>query len=871
MLVYDWKVKKRSATPFAIRYGVASTSCSNQPIIELVGIGGNAVVSLLNLDIEETALYLDIIGRLVMMNKSSLEVIMKDKSELSVVDPVLFRPKLSSDTYSRICQKKFQPVISTGQDKKSVEYYNFTFNRPEYYKCPSAHAPVLGFIKGKHNNGYCIPCCRKTQVPDDEKVRQQCISNVNDIGQKNSTYKIDYPIISISNTKIMNRRFSLPEYVMTLLDIKDTVANGTVLASHPSIQDVRDGMNPNAKSFLQTAILISCIEGPDGNPLYKSYRSFIIDVIGMLKHPINHSKIMRNPIISQRYTSPQGLIHDLEDKFIRLNVLELNRQLSAIEWNDLIVFFANCMNMNVLLLSDERIPNKGVMLDNLKDVDVNRPVFILLKRLNLEWSSQYHNTRSLYYPITKHSYKVYSNSELVFERLNTTKALTRLKNRFYGPFIRYTDKQFNETNISKVISVHKTYKASFNREQKIAIIDIRKHRMVSTIFGIENVDTPENINEDITATLESAIEFIKDYNKYFFDETPHLESKLRDYKLYVQSLLASKRQYGSIDTISFMIKISRFIAYEGKVIGIMLNIMNSTTIVSTEMIFTKPTSIKAAMNLIDSAEKELDSIHKKLDLVRMNTYPFHLDIFKETRRSVIEWSVHPLKCVPVETQKCSSDLMSWFNKGSYYKQIYSMFATTIINRWKQERSIDIQNEVISFINHYKALPIVSTQVDSFVKELHDKLNNYDHTMIRAILYDLFDQINSTDKTIKQAITRTEQYHLFNGFELKNVFHFNKVMVKDKVDKLVNEVVEKVKEYPTFDLEESMSSQRSHFFKDGKLLVADELFNDLVEMLISDLINPFRREYVVNLQLAETTINHIKPHIGELIYIYQINS
>ena len=82
------------------------------------------------------------------------------------------------------------------------------------------------------------------------------------------------------------------------------------------------------------------------------------------------------------------------------------------------------------------------------------------------------------------------------------------------------------------------------------------------------------------------------------------------------------------------------------------------------------------------------------------------------------------------------------------------------------------------------------------------------------------------------------------------------MIKSKVDLLIKLVVKKVKDFPTFDLDESISDQRGRFFKEDRILVHEELYADLVEMLVSDLVNPFRREYVINLQLAETTINHI---------------
>ena len=94
------------------------------------------------------------------------------KKKMEELDPELYKFQSDDGTkYARICQKKFRPtgVYTTEEynslpDKKNItKYYNYTRDEDIYYKCPDKY-PILGFITGKHPDGYCIPRCKENET-----------------------------------------------------------------------------------------------------------------------------------------------------------------------------------------------------------------------------------------------------------------------------------------------------------------------------------------------------------------------------------------------------------------------------------------------------------------------------------------------------------------------------------------------------------------------------------------------------------------------------------------------------------------------------------------------------------------------------------
>ena len=878
----EYNRRGNGLTSFTISYGVTRVNASSQKYssIDIRNVTGVAVVILSNLDVDETDLYVDIIGRMITLFKSDLIIKNTDKTQLSVVDPVLFRLKLTSDGYSRICQRKFQPVASTSDNKKAVEYYNFTFQRPEYYTCPSKDAPVLGFIQGKHEQGYCLPCCRKMPQPNHKEIKESCMTNESVKKSNISTYKIEYPIIEISNSKIMNRRISLPNYLTQLLGIQTAVANGTILASHGGI---RDGIDPNTNSFLQTATIISAIETKNLQPLYESTREFILDIIGMIKEPSLQITIMKNKLICDRFITPQGLIHAIEDYFLRNKILDSNANLSAVEWNDLIIYLSNCMGLNVLLLADERIKGKGIQLINIHDVDVAKPALILLRRTNVEWSSRNHNTRAVYLPITTSSFKVLKISTFIVQKLNISKSLTKIKRITSGPEIKMMSNQLTIDRISEMSKHNKTYKLLDDKsDQKIAVVQIGKTCALTTVSTMSLTIKPQDIKISPTASFKDIAMFISDYNTYFMNEMPDLNESINSYKAYLSLALKTSNKYEFIQINAFLLKIHKFIICDTMVIGIIVNIVNINKVVATELMFIKPSSVKLVIAELKKFQIELTKLHSFVKPKAILCFPITTDVLLDPLPSskaltsfdhaFIMWLNNPLKSYMIQPKNCKQDMKTAFNVGQYTSEIYNLFVSDIVRSWKQERSTKLDEFIIKALKKMGSLPIPQTKIDKLMDDIPTNFDHYDPVIVRSTIANLFEKINSVDKTITQAISALKNENVLIGFELKNIHRYNKSEIRSKVIDLMKDLTVKSSTYPSLDNTIPIKDQYMKFYdsKNKKLIIHSALYTDLIDMIVSDLSNPFRRDYIINLPLIESSFMDTLPHLGEIIYIQPIN-
>jgi len=107
------------------------------------------------------------------------------KRKFRETDPKLYDMEDEKGTkYARICQKKHRPTniytqeeydsLPNSERKYTYQFVNYTTGDPVYYKC-SESMPFLGFIVGKHRDGYCIPKCKRS---DTSGVKNKQIWNV---------------------------------------------------------------------------------------------------------------------------------------------------------------------------------------------------------------------------------------------------------------------------------------------------------------------------------------------------------------------------------------------------------------------------------------------------------------------------------------------------------------------------------------------------------------------------------------------------------------------------------------------------------------------------------------------------------------------
>jgi len=837
----------RITTAFVIKYGVSKINNSELSEIEIRNVNESAVIDLLNLDIRETDLYIDIIGRLVLSVKSNIILEITKTSELGLVDPVLFRPRVSSDGYSRVCQKKFQPLVTTKDNKQAVEYFNFTFNKPEYYTCPKKIAPVLGFIQGRHEHGYCLPCCRKTKPINAEATRKTCIANETIDSNKSNAYRIDYPINSITNHKIMNRISSLPDYVIESLGGLDLVVNGLIMNKY---DDIRDDTKEDAKSFMQTAIILGSIAKKS------SYKDLIVDIVSAIKNPILNPVIMRHNIVSRRFPTPMALVHAIQDRFLKHTILSSFTKLSEAEWNDLIVFLANCSGINVLLISDDRASD--IKIDNLRDIDTARPLFVIMKRLSLEWSMYHQNTRALYTPITS----VTTKSANTIKPIDLSTIMTKIRRIVFGNTERVLSKQFTATRIADFVKQSKQYKLlHVIIDQKLAILSINNRRLITSIGSMTITTVPQKITEKPTASITNLTTFISDYNTMLIDRID--KSAMTQYQQYLQ-IAIKKGRYKLINASAFILKIQRFISHNGLIIGAIISVIDTNSVVATELMFIANISMKSGLNEIQRMCDARDATRNKGNARAVLTEPLDQEFTMEY--AIEKWDNNPLQFV--ENSACKHDIKSALNTGLYMNNIYTMLAIAVVAEWGTKRATDLEEYIIKSLEKIGSLPIQDTSIDVIIEDA--KFPLYDKNILRQTIETLFKSINSFDRSIPKAIDRVKKFKALDGFEIRNIHIWMRKDIETHVSDIIKKITIKVNEYPVFDIKLSATDQRALFYKNKKLCLYKDIYDDMISFLSADLSNPFRRDYIIGLQLTMSSLEDIFLHIGELIYVQNIS-
>jgi hypothetical protein len=863
----------KGLTSFRIDYGVSrSELLRSRSAIDIRNLSGIGIVILSNLDVEETKLYVDLLGRMIVSQRSNIEVKTLDK--LSAIDPVLFRPRLSADSYSRICQRKFQPVITTQDDPKGTEFYNFTFQRPEFYKCPKSSVPVLGFIEGRHDKGYCLPCCRKTVQSNSTQLYKSCIARDDTIeNSRSSGYKIEYPHGYVVNSKIANRRVSIPSYVCQLFGLDDNIiANGAVLAV---VGAIRDDLDNSYQSYLQTAALLaSVMPRDDMKPEFSSVREFIFAIIAMIKQPLVQSQVMRHPIVHTRFTSPQALIHAIEDQFCKKTVL-VSSLLSAVEWNDLMISLANVLGLNVLLLSDDRSPNKGIQVDNFHEIDVHRSVVIFLKRLSTEWSVANHNTRALYLPLTHSQYRVSNRSQLSIQRFQISKSLEKLQRVSFGGSMKLLSKQLTVAQLQAVANHYTAYRVDTSLlEHKLAIVELGPLKMITTVCTVITVleanVTP--IAYDLTATLKEVLTFVTDYNLFHMRETNGVDALLQSYKLYLQVALTEKRTYELVALKAYILKVGKFIVVNEDVIGVILHVVDVKTIIATELVFFKSFPATMLDAQLATLRDDLASIQQRMDVGAILCYPVDVNVLTlapQPNHVIVNWLNHPLRLTPSLNDTCSKSLIDSYSTGVYRNGIYRLLSKDIVTAWSEERPRDLLDAIIHQMKSMSSsLPYTHTKIESLISTLVKRFIVYDPMLLRVAITHVFELINSIDKTPSKAMEHIRNGQEFDGFDVKNIHRLTSSQLTAKIHTLCKELTIKTNTYPVFKQDVSVGDQDATFYdsKTGKLLVHEEMSNDLMSMIVSDFSNPFRRDFLLNQPLVETTFSDIQPHIGEVIYV-----
>lgn len=306
----------------------------------------------------------------------------KNLKILKLTDPILFDMRKlygTEKTYSQICQNPNQPSMVDEKTKGSVKYWNFTENRPQYYKCDSKKYNQFYFKTGWHPLGFCLPCCKKINMNEDskyKKITDECLKNRKYIVDKRNVTKSNY-IVAYGKYLENNRLSRLPEKTLEQIFHKqyDDTAKGFYIIGTP--QNFKFANNVGIVNIICTM-------------LEKSIDEIISDISKFGKF-----KILMDGEITKYFKNKSDLVGELTNIFVAGGLTEFNK------WNELfisimkyiygiiVIQFADISdNINIVIPSNiknssEFISNKYKYIFVIKKNNIYLPIYLVNKIASL--------------------------------------------------------------------------------------------------------------------------------------------------------------------------------------------------------------------------------------------------------------------------------------------------------------------------------------------------------------------------------------------------------------------------------------------------------------------------------------------------------
>lgn len=879
-----------------------------------IQVGSNtklAVFTLTDLSVEEASFYTDLIGRFVSWRISDIEIKLSTSSNVQAADPVLFKYKSKTNAnYSRVCQKRFQPQLASPGDKNAYKYHNFTFDEPQYYKCPTKNNPFLGLLQGYHPSGYCLPCCRKQPQINRDAIISSCISGTaaednskQPIKSSGKLYVIDYPNDLTANSRLIGRLSNVPDFINKML-----TKGNTLTIDGLSVQYSEETMDMQMLNILMKYLN------------KKTGRTIILDMLEYLKDRQTHRKVLSMRNVGYAFDTIEGLVHGLSERFLKQTTLRPTQL--RLNWNDIIIDLCICMGIGIALLSDNRLKasdcahvssqmegcsdepsttlNSAIKLINLEYLDFTRPILVVLRRVDTEYSKVSNNRRYYYYPISSSQ----SNDPVVQSiDSNTVDQLQKIKTMTQHQITAVIDRSFNyQALIDSTSSVGKVVTLYHDDDGHIAYADLiakpSRSLLVSLYRSPNHNDSKVSLKRHVGAKSGAYSGLISDVLKVV---QTHNEQQLSDiniadfqtYLTYNPKRLRTNQHITLPITNRGLLKVDRFIVYGNSVVGTRVSVVMEKTILHTIVFYHKATPLDEAHKILLSAQKNiLKLIESKptkdsataiaiapIDLVhRSNNVVYRTKAVEPFTKYFCEYLIDPMLLIDSTPNPSNYPPSNALDTARYMSNIYKMTINALVTYWKDTHPTKLIQALTHLIEQAKpdALRLLSNNlIEDWIDQLTNTFADHYHAnVIGAEVREFATYIhNSVRNKNKSTIinTLTDPSVSINDIELHNLAYAR----KDQIVKMVHDAADKcliqTGAVPTIDPKDSENIFMQYRDKSGKLQVLKSIYDELLSLVVADLCNPFRREYVLDNCMISSFVNSvkIKSHIDELIYMQEL--
>ena len=883
-------------------------------INKLIRVAANArlaVFTLVDLSIEETAFYVDLIGRFVKHHASSIDIKLNQSSGVQSSDPVLFKYKSKTNTnYSRVCQKRFQPILSEASDSKAYKYHNFTFDEPQYYKCPTKDNPFLGLLSGYHPSGYCLPCCRKQEQPNREEIVSNCIlgkpiEEQPKVNKSSKYYIIDYPNDLIANNRLTDRVSNVPDFINKML------TRGSKL--------LVDGVSV---SYAEPDLPMQMINILAQYLHKKSGREFILDLLEYLKDKSNHRKVLAMSNIGYTFDSISHLSSAIAERFLKHTHIGPAQILP--NWNDIIIDLAICSGIGIVLLSDNRIKasdcahvvgqveecsdepvttnNASIKLLKLEYLDFDRSILMILRRVDTEYSKVNNNRRYFYYPIMS---GVFTEPKIEAMQSDTTEQLKKIKSMTQQQATVIIDRGF--TSQSLVIcmkSIGKVRALYIDADNQIAYGEIVVNPTRSLLFSLyrspisyapDGFDLKKCKPGTYSGTIYDMIKVLEKHNQIQLQG-----SDITDFQTYLSinaNRLLSAYDITLPSTNQCLLKIDKFIIHAGSVVGTKVCAVYERTCMHTLIVYHKPTSFADIVKVLAAKKNDLSKLllltsGRKLskenvlsiaitglDMIhRTHSIAPQIEQLSPFAEYFVEYKMDPLQlidCIPESINYPTNDTLK---QAQYMSNIYKIMINAMILYWKSSAPTDLIQALSQLIKSTKPdiLRMMSNNLlEDWIDQLSEQFaDRYHPNVISAELYEFGTyvqaRVHTKTKDSVAAVLSAPDLSL-NNIELHNLAYARKEQIKQLILDAASKCLVQTDSVPEIDSKYSDNIFEQYRDKSGKLPILKSIYSSLLDLALADLSNPFRREYVLANCMINSFANSvkIKSHIDELIYMQEL--
>lgn len=844
-------------------------------------------------------------------------------------DPELYTFKqFGSDVvFSRICQKEHQPLmyepeeltsLSKDMQNKAVKFWNYTTNRPVYYVCTNPAFPYLNFLVGYHPKGYCLPCCKKTQAEDivvsnskKNTIYHTCMEQHKyteaDTQVKSSRHIMNYGKI-VDVGRIGNLPDIIAKYVMYNLEYLETRFSTTETNHKETIKG--GGVMKKSGYYLygvsQNSAVVSNIGAGHAiaAALDMSFSEFIeasVTYFRKYSGNLDYFKILYNGELGTFFTGLAELLQHMYELFVD-NTVRLQDSVKKFPgWNELFAELSElCFGKRILLFDDTSIDITGTstkahkIVENIEFVIPNSDIsaetldandiipkdmqYIILLRKKKK-SKVLFSSNHIYYPVFVFIPQMYfRNMHIEKKTFAGTDEIVQLFRNAIDNSIQKHDSTGSIT--SRTVYDYVSFlSGKVGTEKKCKILRYymnSRDLCYAVLIGMNSGKSDKSskqfvwpvgyshFREDALATYET---YSRKDSTVTFSELKQLLQHYNNWSL-LQSEAAGRYQINpetsayksqwnqrecNVTPIHAFVKIDRF-----------LGLVSQTQTDTDQIIGFISNDLYYYFAPVSMSEKRYAALLQE----SMQSYALLAEHFKKIKA---QYSVYYLQYDPDTVNAAlhsnthaNAEHVSKLHKGLYDKYVYYMYVVEIISYLDRERNKKIRSKLRDILSG------INTKNPEDMEETYQNLK----------------QILSEDdmEKIKSRIT-LDKSQILNYLD-SDTFEFDRITLSrwkqlgdagntDELRKDVLAVTRLVTFVSSAAVPEHIpnvfvpcSDSSESYCKNNKLVIKTEDLNWLVDLLVNDLCNSLKRDYLLSSIIMQNTKDNFvfTRKKGEEIYI-----